>query len=186
MHSRPGWDETWLAQAACMAPRSLCNRDQVGAVIVTERNRIVATGYNGPPTWFRHDDRSCRYWCPRAQQAQHSRQVDDLHVDGLTTPLSQDYSDCPSLHAEANALSVCDRTQREGGTLYVTSHVCYPCAKLVANSGVRRLVVRHRTGFEHRDPVATYEFLTRCHVSVTVYDDDLRVLTRDTFEPQDA
>jgi len=183
--SRPGWDETWLDVATDVARRSLCTRDRVGAVIVTERNRIVATGYNGPPRAFRHDEQPCVDWCPRARQALANRQVDDLHVGVFTTPLSPSYDDCPSLHAEANALSVCDRSAREGGTIYVTSHTCSACAKLVANSGLRRIVVLHRPGFAHRNPVEHYEFLVRCMITVTIYDEYNRILTRDTFEPQD-
>jgi deoxycytidylate deaminase len=49
---------------------------------------------------------------------------------------------CPTLHAEANALSVCDRSQREGGTIYVTSAPCFSCAKLITNSGLTRVVYR--------------------------------------------
>lgn len=49
---------------------------------------------------------------------------------------------CPSLHAEANALSVCDRSQREGGTIYVTSVPCYDCAKLITNSGLSKIVYK--------------------------------------------
>lgn len=82
--------------------------------------------------------------------------------------LSPDYSDCPSLHAEANALSVCDRTQREGGVIYVTSHVCHACAKLVANSGLSTVVIPSDDGFgaAHRRPERSYELLERCGVDV--------------------
>ena len=62
---------------------------------------------------------------------------------------------CPTLHAEANALSVCDRSQREGGTMYVTSAPCFPCAKLIANSGLARLV--YLDSERGRDRVAASE-----------------------------
>lgn len=81
--------------------------------------------------------------------------------------LDPGYADCPSLHAEANALSVCDRSQREGGTIYVTSAVCFNCAKLVANSGLARVVVgASATEHAHRQPEASYEFLRSCGLTV--------------------
>jgi len=108
-----------------------------------------------------------------------ARAVDDPYtflVSRGYTPreeLSTCYEDCPSLHAEANALMFSDRRLREGGTLYVTSHVCSGCAKLVANSGVRRVVVRPG---RYRDPALTthrnsekwYDFMRACGLEVDV------------------
>lgn len=171
MPSRPSWDAVWLDVADVVATRSLCDRDQVGSVIVDYRNRIISTGYNGSPEGFVHHGRSCRTWCARA--AQHEdveyeiRAVDGTIVREVPAP---DYSDCPSLHAEANALMVCDRTVREGGTIYVTSHVCFTCAKLIANSGLERVVVRPRHPATHRDSPTGYVFLERCGIVVEVLD----------------
>lgn len=168
---RPSWDDTWLDVAADVARRSLCVRDQVGAVIVDYQNRIVSTGYNGPPQGFSHDGRQCRDWCARAQLRKSSEyeivRADGVIVSGERAP---DYSDCPALHAEANALMVCDRSVREGGTIYVTSHVCFTCAKLIANSGLERVVVRPRHAATHRDSPTGYVFLERCGIVVEVLD----------------
>jgi deoxycytidylate deaminase len=80
------------------------------------------------------------------------------------------YDDCPSLHAETNALSVCDRSQREGGTIYVTSHVCHACAKLIANSGLARVVVSTSAAADatHRQPERSYDLLRGCGLTVDV------------------
>jgi deoxycytidylate deaminase len=86
---------------------------------------------------------------------------------------SADYSDCPALHAEANALSVCDRAQREGGTIYTTSHVCFPCAKLVANAGLSTVVVRPVKIAEHRTPQNSYDFLESCGLTVVILEMDV-------------
>lgn len=127
-----------MVVAQTVALRSLCVRDRVGAVIVNETNRIVSTGYNGPPQGYivpypmteegPWDKLPCNYWCDRG-------------LEGPTRTTARSYTDCPSLHAEANALSVCDRSLRERGTLYVTSPICFNCAKLIANSGLLRVVV---------------------------------------------
>lgn len=152
---RPSWDETWLNVAEVVARRSLCVRDQVGAVIVDARNRIVATGYNGPPTGFpRVGLKRCNEWCSRGAS----------NGDNLDS----DYRDCPSNHAEINALSVCDRSTFQGGTIYVTSHTCHNCCKAVANSGLARVVVRPRLVAVHREPTTWYAFLRNCGLTVEV------------------
>lgn len=153
---RPTWDDTWLAVAAVMGTRSLCARAQVGCVIVDPRNRVVASGYNNPPAGFEHHGQDCLNWCDRAVQA------------AAGAHLGPDYRRCPALHAEANALSVGDRRDREGGTLYVTSHVCFDCAKLVANSGLVRVVVATTDPALWRLPHASYNFLRACGLAIEV------------------
>lgn len=147
---RSSWTDVWLNVADEIAKRSLCARDQVGAVIVSATNRIVATGYNGPPAGFQHNNLPCTAWCPRS----------------TATDLLQDYSDCPALHAEANALSVCDRQVREGGTIYVTSAICFGCAKLIANSGLSFVVATIQPTASHRNPQASYDLLRKCGLDV--------------------
>lgn len=155
---RPGWDATWLAVAAVTALRSLCVRDQVGSVIVSATNRIIATGYNGPPAGFLHNEQPCSDWCLRARAAS--------PIAAGIKNLDPEYYDCPALHAEANALSVCDRSVREGGTIYVTSGICWNCAKLIANSGLKRVVVLVKPEFTHRNADASYQFLEQCGLKV--------------------
>jgi deoxycytidylate deaminase len=83
--------------------------------------------------------------------------------------LAQDYSDCYALHAEANALVAADRSTWQGGTIFVTSHVCYACAKLIANSGLKTLVViddlKDRS---HRSPERSYDLLASCGVNMVL------------------
>jgi deoxycytidylate deaminase len=143
---KASWDETWMAVADAIAERSACSRAHVGAVIVTRENRIVATGYNGPAAG---DDRACGE-CPYA-----------VHWPDLT------YSDCLTIHAEANALSFCDRSDREGGTLYINGASCIDCAKLVANSGLRRVHMRVNATDAHRRPRDVVEYWRRCRLQVT-------------------
>jgi dCMP deaminase len=146
------WDETWGAVAEVMAARSLCSRAQVGAVIADATNRIVASSYNGPPAGFVHGDQSCVHWCPRAQ--------------GVV--IDQSYANCPSLHAEANALLSADKSSWQGGTIYTTNDVCADCAKLIANSGLARVVVRSDGDRAYRNSDASYEFLRSLGIIVDV------------------
>lgn len=202
---RPEWDQVWLHVAEAVSARSLCTRSKVGAVVVTPANRVVAVGYNNPPAGFRHDDRPCTEWCPRAkppvswrtteQTPNHTlitdtsgTYVEPSHLSGYgyrrylhtdqdwlavgyekSEVLDPGYDDCPSLHAEANALSVCDRVQREAGTIYVTSAVCHACAKLIANSGLARVVVSaSAAAAAHREPDRSYDLLRDCGLTVDV------------------
>lgn len=152
--TRPTWDQTWLAVAEQVAQRSLCTRAKVGAVITDPTNQYVMTSYNGPPAGWSHGSQPCNVWCKRTTNL---------------TP-APDYSDCTTIHAEANALIRSDYSRRRGGTIYVTSHPCWGCAKLIANSGLRRVVVQPDAMHLHRDPMASYRFLLECGLDVTVQD----------------
>lgn len=66
-----------------------------------------------------------------------------------------------------------DRSLREGGTIYVTSHVCFGCAKLIANSGITRVVVSTDEAHTHRNPAASYKFLQECGLEVDLQDNIL-------------
>jgi dCMP deaminase len=136
------WDEARLAMARVIAKRSLCSRDQVGAVIVDTQNRIIGEGYNGPPSGFSHGDQPCEKWCTR---------------NNGEISFRADYSDCPSLHAEANALMMSDRTARLNGTIYVTSFPCTGCLKLISNSGLRHIYIGVDGKHEYRYREDDYE-----------------------------
>ena len=66
---------------------------------------------------------NCSTFCPRANNK------------------TDDYDNCVAIHAEANALLFASRSQYEGGTIYVSHICCYGCAKLIANSGLSRVVI---------------------------------------------
>jgi dCMP deaminase len=149
--------------ARAVARRSLCSRDQVGAIIVDRDNKVIGEGHNGPPRGFFHDQRRCLEWCQRAQRAP----VLTAHL-GSVSELHPTYDDCPSLHGEANCLMMSDRSLRAGGTIYVTSHVCFSCAKLIANSGLRYVYVTTGEEHAHRSSAVSYDFLVYCGLYVTV------------------
>lgn len=164
---RPTWDDTWFAVAQAVAQRSLCERDKVGAVVVSHSNRLLETGYNGPPAGFQTDGQGCGSWCTRAMYSM-KPYFDGSNPDLPRRPaLKPDYSDCPSLHAEANALLRGDRSARERGTIYITSGVCFGCAKMIANSGLTLVMVDpNAPTSQHRNLEQSYAFLERCGVTV--------------------
>lgn len=152
---RQTWDQTWMAVAEVIAKRSRCDRRMIGAVIVTADNQVAAASYNGPPAGMRVDGR-CTDWCPRAQSVSTSAPP----VNPTT------YHDCPSIHAESNALLRADRTRINGGTIYITGSVCMDCAKLVANSGLARVVMSVASQDAHRNPTDVIRYLRGCELTV--------------------
>jgi dCMP deaminase len=151
MMSRPDWSTTWMTVAEVISRRSRCVRAQVGAVVVSSRNRLESTGYNGPSAQYPHEG-LCVDFCPRAQGT------------AGTTP---DYDACPSIHAETNALLYVDRSRVEGGTIFVNSSTCMNCAKLISNSGLAHLVHQVHPEHAYRKPEAVEEYLIKCGITVS-------------------
>lgn len=158
LSTRPSDDELFMRVAHQVATRSLCDRDQVGAVIVDIHMRIVATGRNGPPAEFPHQELTCASWCLRAGRG------DKYGEPG--------YTDCPSLHGEVNALLASDRSRHEGGTIYITSDPCWSCGKMIANSGLATIVVESNPAKAYaRNADQTYSFLKSLGITVVFYEE---------------
>lgn len=130
-------DDYYLNIANAVSLRSTCLRRQYGAVIV-KNDEIIATGYNGSA---RGEANCCDIHteCPRKNKS---------HNSG-------DYSDCPAVHAEQNALLSAARTDILNATLYLfgnefdennTSHPienvapCPICERMIRNAGITRIV----------------------------------------------
>ena len=118
--AKPSWNEYYLGIAEAASRRSSCERSKVGAVVVTKHNRIASLGYNDSPA----GKPGCRT-CPRRTS---------------TVAPGSDYSNCIAIHAEANALLYCDREDLIGADLYITRAPCYGCQKLIAATGIVRVV----------------------------------------------
>jgi dCMP deaminase len=125
-------DATLMDVARIYEQQSTCSRNHVGTVIALD-GRVIGTGYNGAPAGMPHCDHTCRcagFLESRVTFAQHAE----------TCPKS---SPClVSVHAEANAIAFCAKhgLPTNGATLYTTLSPCYPCAQLIINSGLTRVV----------------------------------------------
>jgi len=106
-----------------VATRATCDRKHVGAVLVRDRT-ILSTGYNGSIRGLPHCD-----------------EVGHMMENGHCVA---------TVHAEANAIlqAAKNGVRIDGATLYTTASPCWPCFKLVANSGCLRIVY----GEFYRDP----------------------------------
>lgn len=156
--SRPSWDEVWMSVADGIARRSRCSRAQVGVALVSADQRLLSAAYNGPPRGLDVEG-SCVNWCPRAQR-----------TSGTPDPF---YDDCHSAHGESNAIARADFTQMDGSSIYVTTSMCKGCAKIVANSGVSRVVFRYVDdgSDDYRSPSITEDFLKACGLEVVRWRD---------------
>lgn len=105
-------DSRYLRMANIWAENSYCNRRKVGALLVKDR-MIISDGYNGTPSGF---ENVCE------------------DENGKTKPYV--------LHAEANAITKVAQSNNssKGATLYVTTSPCLECAKLIIQSGIKRIV----------------------------------------------
>lgn len=112
---RSDWDSYFMEIAHVVASRATCDRKHVGAVIVRDRI-ILSTGYNGS-----------------IRGMPHCAEVGHMMEDGHCVA---------TIHAEANAIIQAARTGAtiDGGTIYTTASPCWPCFKLIANTGIRRIV----------------------------------------------
>lgn len=107
------FDKRYMEMARIWAQNSYCVRRQVGALLVKD-NMIISDGYNGTPAGFEN--------------------ICEDEATGLTKPYV--------LHAEANAITKVARSNNssEGATMYVTTSPCIECAKLIIQSGIKRVV----------------------------------------------
>jgi dCMP deaminase len=144
-----------MEHAITAARRSRCVR-KIGAVIVND-NAIVSTGYNGPPANFTPANTdmavTCEDFCPHSQ-----RRVEKDFTG---------YGDCVSIHAEINALLFSSREARVGGQMYVNSITCWDCAKIIANSGLRALIMLDDNA-TYRMPDQVIAMLELCSIDVRI------------------
>jgi len=105
-------DTRYLRMAKIWSENSYCERRKVGALIVKDK-MIISDGYNGTPSGFEN-------------------------VCEDETGKTKAYV----LHAEANAISKVAKSSNssENATLYVTASPCIECAKLIIQSGIKRVV----------------------------------------------
>ena len=113
------WDEYFMGVAKLSALRSKDPNTQVGACIVSDDNRILSIGYNGAPNGF--DDKYFPW---------------DREGNNLDTKY---FYVC---HAEMNAILNFRGTKKdlENAKIYVDLFPCNECAKLIIQSGIKKVI----------------------------------------------
>ena len=116
-----------------IAGESYCVRLQVGALIVKDDN-IISYGYNGTPK-------------------------------GMPNKCEEnDVTFSYVLHAESNAITKACKSpiSTEGATMYVTHSCCLECAKIIIQSGIKKVYYINK----YRD-LGGINLLKNCGVSVS-------------------
>jgi len=112
---RASWDAYFMRIATVVASRATCDRKHVGALLVRDRT-ILSTGYNGSIRGM-----------PHCNDAGHM--LENGHC-------------VATIHAEANSIlqAAKNGVRIEGADIYTTASPCWPCFKLIANAGLKRIV----------------------------------------------
>lgn len=110
--------DAYMKTAEIFAGLSSARRLHVGAIIVKD-DRIISIGYNGMPAGW---DNNC----------------EDIIVDGISSQLK---TKPEVLHAESNAIAKLAKSSNsgQGADMFITHSPCLDCAKLIYQSGIRRV-----------------------------------------------
>lgn len=125
----------YLDLAERVARESYCKRLQVGAIIVKDGN-IISFGYNGTPS-------------------------------GMPNKCEEsDVTFSYVLHAESNAITKACKSpiSTEGASMYITHSCCLECAKLIIQSGIKKVYFMHK----YRDE-SGIKLLQNCGVYASQY-----------------
>jgi len=140
-HVRPSWDEYFMGIAQAVAKRATCDRGRSGCAIARDK-QILVTGYVGSPKGLPHCD-----------EVGHQMKT-TTHEDGHQT------QHCVrTTHAEQNA--ICQAAKLgiaiDGATLYCKMTPCPVCAKLIINSGIKKVVCekKYHAGSESEEMFKT-------------------------------
>lgn len=163
-------DLQYMRIAHIWSENSSAVRHKVGAIIVKD-GMIISDGYNGTPSGF---DNCCETYEPQNGCQKKFLEEDisgigcqgELHtlIEGNVAKYVCKYADrCKFaksvtkpevLHAEANAITKLAKTTNssDGATLYVTMSPCIECAKLIIQSGIKKVyydeIYRNTDGLE--------------------------------------
>ncbi len=120
---RPSWDEYFMGIASKVALRSNCIKRKVAALIVKDK-RIISTGYNGTP---RNTKNCYEGGCPRCNSF---------------ADAGAKLEECICSHGEENAIvqAAYHGISIKDSTLYSTFCPCLVCAKMIINSGIKRVI----------------------------------------------
>lgn len=132
----------WLKSLDFLASQfSTCAKRQYAAIVLAPNKRVAGFGYNGSPPGVPHCVDGA---CPR------------LHANSAA---GSNYDTCIAQHAEAGALLWSDASLRMGGTLIVNGPPCMGCAKLIASSGMRRVIYKEDPDYVYEQLPSILDFL---------------------------
>ena len=137
------WDEYYMGVAVLSSYRSKDPSTQVGACIVDSNHRILSVGYNGTPNGM--NDEAFNW--SRKGDFQNSKYA---YV----------------IHAEPNAIMNFsgNTADLKGATIYVTLFPCNECAKLIVQSGIKKVVYLSDKYKDSDSTIASKQIFDGCGV----------------------
>jgi len=113
--ARVNWEQYFMNIAKEVASRSTCDRKHVGALIVKDKT-ILSTGYNGSIRGMPHCD-----------EVGHMMENDHCVA---------------TIHSEANAVlqAAKNGVMINNSEIYITASPCWPCFKMLANAGIKKIL----------------------------------------------
>jgi len=172
---KPKLVNAYMQTSEVFAELSHACRLHVGAIVVKD-DRIISIGYNGMPAGW---DNNCedKEWCsaggwlsPEEIEEGWPYKGEYTDRDGNVMQGRYRLKTKPEvLHAETNAIAKLARSNDsgEGADLFVTHSPCLDCAKLIYQSGIRRVYF----GKHYRDDTGI-EFLKKSGIEVIKVEKD--------------
>lgn len=158
---RPSWDEYFMSVAELIGSRGTCDRGRSGAVIVRDR-QILVTGYVGAAAGLAHCDEVGH---------EMSKVIND---DGSIS------DHCiRTVHAEENAIAQAAKLgiPVNGGTVYCHMTPCYKCARLLINSGIKKVIAK----MDYHRAQRSKEIFNECGIILEILNNEVENYKKDRF-----
>ena len=147
------WDEYFSNLAVLTSLRSK-DTTKVGAVLVSQENKVLSLGYNG---YVKGVDESI---FPKNREAENLSDTKYPYV----------------IHAEANCiLNLSTLNNIKGSILYCTLFPCCDCAKLLANAGVSKIIYISDKYHDEQQYIASRRILDASNIEYLQYDGNIYV-----------
>ena len=145
------WEEYFMAIAKLSGMRSKDPSTQVGACIVSNDNRILSIGYNGAPNGFSDENFP---W--------------DREGENLDTKYPY------VCHAELNAILNYRGSKKdlENAKIYVDLFPCNECAKIIIQSGIKKVVYLSDKYANSENNIASRRLFDECGITYKKIDLD--------------
>ncbi|XP_039264812.1 deoxycytidylate deaminase-like [Styela clava] len=156
------WEDYFMAVAFLSAQRSKDPSTQVGACIVNDEKKIVGIGYNGMPNGC---DDDILPWRRKANS------ILDTKYPYVC-------------HAELNAILNKNSASVQGCTIYVALFPCNECAKLVIQSGIKKVIYMSDKHHEKEEMIASRKLFELAKIECVKFQPKQRkfVIDFDTIE----
>jgi dCMP deaminase len=112
LREKPDWDTYFISLALLVSQRSIDESTACGAILVSNKNRILSTGYNGP--------------------------ISNSNDKLIPTQRPDKYY--YMIHAEENCILSCDNNNFEDSRMYITGRPCHRCLRMMLQRGIKNII----------------------------------------------